>query len=672
MKKLKSSLGAKTAAVFLLVIFLALLALSVVGAFILGEEEVYLDGGAQLKTDMLNSVAWDTVSDCETLAHSFGTDAWAEFLANYEERYQPEKSNFYVSVSVDGQTKFENRSPRDYLVNTKQTSEIHFTKETSRSTVSSFNSTREYEAYLRRMGDKVLSTTVLDSTDGKIRARVELEESVDHVALIQAAVMKNMTAVDRASRAGELADLLAGLSRWVIPIGVLSLLCAGALLVFLICAAGHKAGVEGIHLNWIDRIPFDLYVAVLLVGFFVTASIVDYGLWDFGQIVGVMILVGLGVIWAMLWLSTILSFATRAKAGKWWRNTLTFYILRFFWRTAKWLGRGLKSLCRNLPLYWKFLVIFLGLTFLEFLFLIGDAYFLFWVAEKLLLLPLLILLVINFRRLETCGQEIAAGNMEARVSLAHMLPEMRRHGESLNSIGLGMQRAVEVQMRSERMKAELITNVSHDIKTPLTSIVSYVDLLKKEGLSSPRAPEYLEVLDRQSARLKKLTTDLVEASKAATGNTPVQLERTDVHVLLSQAVGEYEEKLREKHLTPVLNLGAKEPYISADGRLLWRVLDNLLSNVCKYAQEQTRVYLQTAEKDGLLELTCKNVSREELNIPPAELMERFVRGDASRNTEGSGLGLSIARSLTELQGGRFDIAIDGDLFKVTLQMPLCP
>ena len=227
-------------------------------------------------------------------------------------------------------------------------------------------------------------------------------------------------------------------------------------------------------------------------------------------------------------------------------------------------------------------------------------------------------------------------------------------------------------MKSERMRTELITNVSHDIKTPLTSIINYVDLLKKEGVDSENAPEYLEVIDRQSARLRKLTEDLIEASKASTGNITVNAERTDVNVLLSQANGEYQSKLAARDITTVLSLSETSLFILADGRLLWRVFDNLLGNINKYAQSGTRVYLSSEhDRDGKVRITFRNISHAPLNISGDELMERFVRGDASRNTEGSGLGLSIARSLVELQGGTFDIEIDGDLFKAILTFPSC-
>ena len=214
-------------------------------------------------------------------------------------------------------------------------------------------------------------------------------------------------------------------------------------------------------------------------------------------------------------------------------------------------------------------------------------------------------------------------------------------------------------MKSERFKAELITNVSHDLKTPLTSIINYVNLLKTTEQTDPTARQYIDVLDRKSQRLKKLTEDLVEASKASTGALSVNREKIGMIQLLDQALGEYEEKLEGKHLAVVRAVPEGECYVYADGRHLWRVIDNLLSNCAKYALEGTRVYIEI----------FRNVSRDPLNVPPERLMERFVRGEESRTTEGSGLGLSIAKSLTELQGGTFELVVDGDLFKAIVTLP---
>ena len=230
-----------------------------------------------------------------------------------------------------------------------------------------------------------------------------------------------------------------------------------------------------------------------------------------------------------------------------------------------------------------------------------------------------------------------------------------------------MSKAVEERMKSERLKMELITNVSHDIKTPLTSIINYVDLLQKEELHNEKAAEYLEVLERQSSKLKKLIEDLVEASKASSGNISVVKEELDVGVFLIQTVGEFEEKLSAAGLELIINKPEETFYILADGRHLWRVVDNLMNNICKYAQPHSRVYVNLGTQSEYVEITFRNMSKFPLNISSDELTERFVRGDKSRNTEGHGLGLSIAKSLVEIMGGELQIVIDGDLFKVILQ-----
>ena len=267
--------------------------------------------------------------------------------------------------------------------------------------------------------------------------------------------------------------------------------------------------------------------------------------------------------------------------------------------------------------------------------------------------------------LEQGAEKLAEGDYSRRIDLRHLHGNLRRGAENLNRVQSGAEKAVAARMKSERMKTELITNVSHDIKTPLTSIVNYVDLLKKEPLPEGKAQEYLEVLDRQSKRLKKLTEDLVELSKASSGVMPVNLQRVDVNVLLSQVEDEYRERLEAAGLTLVVLPGSEGVCVQADPVLLSRVTDNLMGNACKYAMPGTRVYVSLAREAQRVSISVKNVSREELNISAEELQERFVRGDNSRTSEGSGLGLSIARSLVQLQGGQFDVIIDGDLFRYT-------
>ena len=673
MKKLKSSLAAKAAAIFLLVAMLAVAAGAVVGTVALAGYDSYLDNGDRIREGFLNVVVSNASGDLQTLlgalAQTKGGEGEETLVAHYGEKYSPENSNLCIRVTdTDGQELFSNREYTGILPETEQVREFSFPTNVRYITrTKTFDNEEQMYDYLSFAGDWNLRD--YSEEGGKIVAEFTVVTTESTALTLHIAVAEKMQAEDACSRSVKLANKLVSLQKYLLPIAITALCIAIALFVFLLCAAGHKAGVEGIRLNWVDRIPFDLYLAIL-VGLF-CGSVAFWDAFSYNSTVRLILAAALGLVWAFLWLSPVLSFAARIKAGSWWRNTVIFYVLRFLWRALCKIGRGIRYVCLHLPLVWRTVLVCAGITVLE-LFFLASAYLAlpFWFVEKLLLIPLVLLAAINLRRLQKGGEAIAEGDMTYRVNTRHLLPAFRRHGENLNSIGTGMQKAVEVQMRSERMKAELITNVSHDIKTPLTSIVNYVDLLKTAGLDSPQAPEYLEVLDRQSARLKKLTEDLIEASKASTGNITVHAERTDVNVLVAQAAGEYEEKFKARALEPVLDFWVQEPCVWADGRLLWRVLDNLMSNICKYSLEHTRVYVQTQAQDGRLTVTFKNISKEPLNVSAEELMERFVRGDASRNTEGSGLGLSIARSLTELMGGSFALAIDGDLFKAQVSFPL--
>lgn len=273
------------------------------------------------------------------------------------------------------------------------------------------------------------------------------------------------------------------------------------------------------------------------------------------------------------------------------------------------------------------------------------------------------------RRLRNATDSLADGYFSYQIKLSGLYGDYREIAENLNSISEGMNLAVEERIKSERMKTELITNVSHDLKTPLTSIVNYANLINQETCENEKIKEYSEVLERQSIRMKRLIDDLVEASKASTGNLDIQLEKCEADILLTQAVGEFEQKLQNCGLELKISQPQNGIQILADSRRLWRVFDNLMNNICKYGQSGTRVYLSLEETEKYAVFTFKNTSRAQLNFKADELVERFVRGDLSRNTEGNGLGLSIAKSLTELQNGIFELTIDGDLFKVVLKMP---
>jgi signal transduction histidine kinase len=267
-------------------------------------------------------------------------------------------------------------------------------------------------------------------------------------------------------------------------------------------------------------------------------------------------------------------------------------------------------------------------------------------------------------------KEISTGDLDYKLNSSEISVAFSSMAADLENIQGGLKNAVSEAIKGERMKTELITNVSHDLKTPLTSIVNYVDLLKNEDLNNQKADEYVSVLEEKSARLKQLIEDLVEASKASSGNLSVSAEKVDLHELVMQACGEYEEKIKKAELDIRINAEEKNIYIYADGKQMGRIIENLLSNAVKYSMANSRVYINLEESDEYGLLTIKNMSAFPLNIPPEQLTERFVRGDAARTTEGSGLGLSIAQSLTKLQGGSFKIEIDGDLFKIKISVPL--
>ena len=489
----------------------------------------------------------------------------------------------------------------------------------------------------------------------------------------------------------------------------------------------HRNGVENktaekgfiIAERWPDRIPLDvLFVIVcLIIGAFMAVFALGLNSGPSYSSTGITISSAYPLIIMMLIAAVIstgigivfcMSCSVRFKLGRWWKNTLCWKVCAWVLHLCgmiikKILGPAASAIARpakvlanqavkaigRIGVQWK-LSVLTAIILAANLFIGYEGYwhggmlFLMIIADIVIFLVILAI-GLMLRRLQKGGEALASGDLKAKVDTDKMVGDFKRHGENLNSISDGMAIAIDQRMRSERLKTELITNVSHDIKTPLTSIVNYVDLLSKEDLEGMPA-EYVEVLQRQSARLKKLTEDLVEASKAATGNINVDLKKTDIRETVNQAVGEYSEKLEKAALNVVVNAPETPVIAEADGRLLWRVLDNLLSNVCKYSMQGTRVYITVSETgaagvtagkqytaareglSGIVRIEVKNISRDVLNVSAEDLMERFVRGDSSRTsaTEGSGLGLNIAKSLTELQGGRFRLTVDGDLFKAEI------
>jgi signal transduction histidine kinase len=323
-----------------------------------------------------------------------------------------------------------------------------------------------------------------------------------------------------------------------------------------------------------------------------------------------------------------------------------------------------------LPLSWQWFLATVGLWLVSIvgIFLAYES----WSAWPIILCALLTFVVVLygaycFGQLRDAARKMSGGNLTEKIENKFLLGCFGDFAGHLNTLGDVCVESARQQMKSERMKTELITNVSHDIKTPLTSIINYVDLLRRTDDEAERA-EYLAILDNQSQRLKKLIEDLMEMSRASSGNVAVEITPTDVGEALHQALGEFADRLEQRGLTVMTKIPAEPVMAQCDGRHLWRVLSNCLSNVVKYAMPGTRVYVDLERKAGMAEISLKNISAQTLNISSDELMERFVRGDASRNTEGNGLGLNIAKSLMEVQGGKLDLVVDGDLFKVILTL----
>lgn len=449
------------------------------------------------------------------------------------------------------------------------------------------------------------------------------------------------------------------------------------LLIFLARTAARREDGE-LQGGWQEKIPFDLYLLVdgTIIALLCVAVEEVYSYVSFYTPPYDVLLLAMSFALAVLVFAAWVTFCARVKVGGLWRGTIVYSLLCLCWKVLKWcwgvlcaIGRGMMNLLHAIPMIWRTVVLCI-LVSVATMILAGEFYY----GGVQLIVFLLVLSVAaclfsaQLRKLQREGEALAAGDLDAQVDTKWMYWDVKRHAENLNSIGDGMAAAIDKQLKSERLKTELITNVSHDIKTPLTSIINYVDLLQHEH-TSEQEEEYLAVLKRQAFKLKKLTEDLVEASKATTGNLPVNAVRCSMNELLAQVEGEYGDKLAAAELTLVSVMPEKELFCCVDGALMWRVIDNLLSNICKYAQNGTRVYLTLDKTGGEAVVTFKNTSRAALNIPAEELMERFVRGDSSRSTEGNGLGLSIAQSLTELQGGKMALAIDGDLFKAILRFP---
>ncbi|MBB5264912.1 signal transduction histidine kinase [Catenibacillus scindens] len=443
-------------------------------------------------------------------------------------------------------------------------------------------------------------------------------------------------------------------------------------LIYTILAAGWKPADDQIHLMWFDKIYTEIALAIMFCVFFlfVIAVILFVGWTMDGRSVGDIVTSGVLAIPAyMAAMFCVYSLARRGKTHNFISQSLIFKLFHGFYKVI-YQGMINNNLMR------KYISVILGLGIADFILMMlafwGNSFFFFIVVTVIYCCEFIYVgrKLMAIQDIAKGASEIASGHLEYKIDTKDMGSGVfLEFANNINNIGQGLNRAVDESVKSERMKADLITNVSHDIKTPLTSIINYVDLLKRLNITHEPEREYIDILDSKSQRLKMLIEDLVEASRASSGNITLECDTIDFNELVMQVAGTYVEKYSQRQLTLVTRSHQEPILIWADGRRMYRVLDNLFNNAFKYAMTGSRVYVDLYEDEDSVCFIMKNISQEPLNITADELTQRFVRGDASRTTEGSGLGLSIAESLVQLHGGTFKIYLDGDLFKATIVMP---
>ena len=627
--KLRESVAAKITAVILSYVMAVVLVISAIFTVVMGYYKFYFSGVDAVKEEILTEMARNEAMYIDRLLDK-GTNL---------ENYYKDKNVFYKVTYVNTDKILTNYNNQPYIVSASGT----------------YFDYKEYE-YV--------------DEDGNYRWDTEEIYTAD----IEILIAKDMTKNDMFSVMAKIIDIGYSMRFAMVFIALVSLVLLIVLLSFLYCSAGHVRG-GAIKRNYIDLLPFDIYTAAVgFIGFFSVVAVLE---WTY-SLASAILLVGVFATFDyFIALSYTMSFATRIKTRTLIKNTLIYWFLSFIGKHLSKFFNWIKYIISNISLIKKTIILLCGVLLLEFIALvvIFNTYWyyspsrIFWfvIICNILFVSAVMYLAITLQKIKDGGEKIAKGDLHHKIDTQYMFGDFKEFCGSLNNINEGLQVAVNERMKSEHFKTELITNVSHDIKTPLTSIINYVDLIKKEECENETVKQYIEVLDRQSSRLKKLVEDLVEASKASSGTLNVNLAVCDAGVLLNQALAEFEDKLEKANITPVVKLPENPIKIMADGRHLWRVFDNLLSNVCKYALAGTRVYIDIMKENGKVFITFRNISKFQLNVSADELMERFVRGDTSRNTAGSGLGLSIARSLVELQNGKLSLNIDGDLFKVTVE-----
>lgn len=678
----------------------------------LNEDYAPQDAGSLL--DVLNSnVQWNgRLEDAfdgiyEILSRIESYNKQAQVL----DTYVPGKSNMrYLYINEDTGHVLTDDETLQAELDYNQTRSVTFDTSSGTATASSIDYSQKLQDLLNENGEALyvliqskpggFSTNLTSLNKHSLRPMMDItadawKETISEVLpevndnfIFAAYVDRNFSVSDTFGNEISFFEAYSGYQKPVFFFFLLCLVLLFVSFIWLTAVAGRNNQDAGVQLCFFDHWPTEFSAGLVLLAWFPVVALILQNLnlasyqidrlqnsgflLDAYQLLKLMI----SGLYTLFWFQIgYLSLVRRIKAKKIWKNSILRWLLRFTWKVIQKIVQKTRALIdfysRNTAAKVKVTVAFVGYVFFKYLIcgpLFGRMVFLFFIncAIDLLLFFFGITKASHQEQITRGLKEISSGNLQYKIPLDRLSGEDKIIAEYINNIGSGLDAAVENSLKNERMKTELITNVSHDLKTPLTSIISYIDLLKRENFTDPKVQEYLNILEQKAARLKVLTEDVVEASKASTGNLTLNMTDLDFIELLHQVIGEFEERFEEHHLTMMVHFADEPSIIHADGQRMWRVLENIFGNVIKYAMEGTRVYAEVQNSKNQVIFSLKNISAQPLNFAAEELTERFVRGDVARNTEGSGLGLSIAKSFTELQGGKFQLYLDGDLFKVTI------
>lgn len=642
MKKTTANIAIKITAVIMSFLIFAIACISTVSCVFMFFNDFYTRDFSQLEKQTMNKMA---KSELYGLANKYDYESYNQ---NLLKSYYSDKNVYYkIYNNYDG-TEISNYDGQDCITSYTETiNQLRYIDENGKiHTIDYVYFDNDKNAFLHFESEEILT---------------EITQEVEYTVYIP----KNMQFTDRFFLTDKLITFGFNNRYVLIFTALISIVLCVVIYSYLFIAIGHSDSSDStVKVSTFNNIPMDIFSCIVFAIFIFGVLLIDC-FTGFVTQIAFLTFVITAFYFVALWY--LLSGVVQIKAKTILKHTAIYWIFK----KIKKFGGLIKHIYKNfstaykvllvMAAYWVVQLIFMGINAYE-----NDNLIIGWLFLNGVVSVVILLCAIAFGRVKQGGEKIVNGDLDNKIDTSYMFGDIKDFADSLNNINQGLQTAIDDKMRSERFKTELITNVSHDIKTPLTSIVNYVDLIQKEDCDNEKINEYIEVLDRQSKRLKKLIEDLVEASKATTGNISVELTKCNLSVLINQAVGEFSQKLEDKNLQVVQNIQNDEIYILADGRRLWRVIDNLLNNICKYALSGTRVYIDLIENNGRAEMTFKNISEQPINVSANDLTERFVRGDRSRNTEGSGLGLSIAKSLTELQNGSFEITTDADLFKVKI------